>query len=108
MKQHRALSRGGEPKLYEDAGRQALARVRCWDAFIELRNSVLSIRPWNIGTPSSMHLEITSLRCIPASRASSVGVRWIAMNFPPVVDVPIQDFIDPNGRRNHFCGNWAD
>jgi hypothetical protein len=30
-----------------------------------------------------MHLEMTSLRCIPASRASSVGVRWIAMYFLP-------------------------
>src|SRR4051812_26049238 len=41
---------------------------------------VLSIRPWKIGTPSSMHLRMTSRRCIPASRPSSVGVRWIAID----------------------------
>src|SRR5256714_14749691 len=28
-----------------------------------------------------MHFTITSRRCIPASRANSVGVRWIAMEF---------------------------
>ena len=43
------------------------------------RNSVLSIRPWKIGTPNSMHFSMTSRRSIPASRASSVGVRWIAI-----------------------------
>jgi hypothetical protein len=36
---------------------------------------VLSILPWKIGTPNSMHFEITSLRSRPVSRASSVGVR---------------------------------
>src|SRR4051794_10514957 len=45
--------------------------------------SVLSIRPWKIGTPISIHREMTSLRCIPASRPSSVGVRWIAMYLHP-------------------------
>src|SRR5687767_7607559 len=45
--------------------------------------SVLSIRPWKIGTPISIHREMTSLRCIPASRPSSVGVRWIAMYLQP-------------------------
>src|SRR6188472_273312 len=40
---------------------------------------VLSILPWKIGTPSSMHFEITSLRSRPVSRASSVGVRWFAI-----------------------------
>src|SRR3954469_8655803 len=43
------------------------------------RNRLLSIRPWKIGTPISMHLEITSRRSSPASRANSVGVRWIAI-----------------------------
>src|SRR5215212_3781530 len=43
--------------------------------------SVLSIRPWKIGTPISIHREMTSLRCMPASRPSSVGVRWIAMYY---------------------------
>src|SRR5262245_28176532 len=46
-------------------------------------NSVLSIRPWKIGTPISIHREMTSLRCMPASRPSSVGVRWIAMYLSP-------------------------
>src|SRR3954452_22156249 len=45
--------------------------------------SVLSIRPWKIGTPISIHREMTSLRCMPASRPSSVGVRWIAMYLCP-------------------------
>src|SRR5690349_19874427 len=86
--QLRVYARCGKEAELIARGGYALARLRCWDSFKEARNSVLSIRPWNIGTPSSMHLEITSLRCIPASRASSVGVRWIAMNVPPVVDVP--------------------
>ncbi len=43
------------------------------------RNRVLSIRPLKIGTPSSTHLTMTSRRSRPASRASSVGVRWLAM-----------------------------
>src|SRR3954453_9000799 len=46
-------------------------------------NSVLSIRPSKIGTPICMHLLMTSRRCMPASRASSVGVRWIAIRSPP-------------------------
>ena len=33
------------------------------------------MRPWKIGTPNSMHFEMTSLRSSPVSRASSVGVR---------------------------------
>src|SRR4051812_11275873 len=41
--------------------------------------SVLSIRPSKIGTPICMHLLMTSRRCIPASRASSVGVKWIGI-----------------------------
>src|SRR5829696_4546489 len=43
------------------------------------RNRVLSMRPWKMGTPISMHFSITSRRSRPASRASSVGVRWIAI-----------------------------
>src|SRR5215217_6837588 len=43
------------------------------------RNKVLSMRPWKMGTPISMHFSITSRRSKPASRASSVGVRWIAI-----------------------------
>src|SRR5215210_7010833 len=45
-----------------------------------IRNRVLSMRPWKIGTPISMHFSITSRRSRPASRASSVGVRWIAIS----------------------------
>ena len=41
----------------------------------EARNRLLSMRPWKIGTPSSTHFVMTSLRSSPASRASSVGVR---------------------------------
>src|SRR5437764_13212416 len=37
------------------------------------------MRPLKIGTPNSMHLAITSRRSRPASRASSVGVRWMAI-----------------------------
>src|SRR5919198_3024046 len=48
-------------------------------------NRVLSIRPWKIGTPISMHFSMTSRRSIPASRASSVGVRWIAIGQKPPV-----------------------
>src|SRR3954454_5721710 len=48
-------------------------------------NRVLSMRPWKIGTPISMHFSMTSRRSMPASRASSVGVRWIAIRpMPPV------------------------
>src|SRR5581483_7354173 len=43
------------------------------------RKRVLSIRPLKIGTPSSRHLAITSLRSSPDSRASSVGVRWLGI-----------------------------
>src|SRR4029450_458191 len=46
-------------------------------------NRPLAIRPWKIGTPISIHREMTSLRCMPASRPSSVGVRWIAMYLHP-------------------------
>src|SRR3954454_22695038 len=51
------------------------------------RKSVLSIRPWKIGTPSSMHFSMTSRRSMPASRASSVGVRWIAISTSPPGEV---------------------
>src|SRR5215218_9623991 len=62
----------------------ALASSRLVFASLRLvRNNVLSIRPWKIGTPISIHREMTSLRCMPASRPSSVGVRWIAMYLHP-------------------------
>src|SRR3954464_4032875 len=61
----------------------ALASSRFWSAFSVCRKSVLSIRPWKIGTPISIHREMTSRRCMPASRPSSVGVRWIAMYLCP-------------------------
>src|SRR5215211_2426313 len=68
----------GDPRSY------ALASSRFASACLRLeRNSVLSIRPWKIGTPISIHREMTSLRCMPASRPSSVGVRWIAMYLSP-------------------------
>src|SRR3954454_6970994 len=51
------------------------------------RKRVLSILPWKIGTPSSMHFSITSRRSMPASRASSVGVRWIAISTSPPGEV---------------------
>src|SRR5687767_13222467 len=51
------------------------------------RNRVLSMRPWKMGTPSSMHFSMTSRRSMPASRASSVGVRWIAISTSPPGEV---------------------
>ena len=60
-----------------DAARMALTAA-CGDGVAAprlARKSVLSMRPWKIGTPSSMHFEITSRRSSPDSRASSVGVR---------------------------------
>src|SRR4029079_15949549 len=67
-----------------DSRSYALASSRFWLASLRLeRNSVLSIRRWKIGTPISIHREMTSLRCMPASRPSSVGVRWIAMYLLP-------------------------
>ncbi len=39
----------------------------------ELSNSVLSIRPWKIGTPISTHFPITSCRSICIWSASSDG-----------------------------------
>src|SRR4030088_2974352 len=42
-------------------------------------NRLLSMRPLKMGTPFSRHFKSTSLRAKPASRASSVGVRWLAI-----------------------------
>ena len=55
--------------------RYSLTSSRSCSASRLVRKSDLSILPWKIGTPISMHLEITSRRSSPASRASSVGVR---------------------------------
>src|ERR1700691_3704711 len=50
-----------------------------------VRNRVLSIFPLKIGTPISTHLTMTSRRSRPDSRASSLGVRWIAIGpVPPL------------------------
>src|SRR3954470_11516841 len=68
------------PALYA-----AATCVLCSSMFA--RKSVLSIRPWKIGTPSSMHFSMTSRRSMPASRASSVGVRWIAISTSPPGEV---------------------
>src|SRR5215218_10144078 len=55
----------------------------------EERNKVLSILPLKIGTPISIHFEITSRRFILTSSASSVGVKCIATRWsPPVVFRP--------------------
>src|SRR3954454_8298699 len=51
------------------------------------KKSVLSILPWKIGTPSSMHFSMTSRRSMFASRASSVGVRWFAISTSPPGEV---------------------
>src|ERR1700742_255213 len=69
---------------------QPQAVATCLDVAISdtfAMNSVLSILPWKIGTPSSMHFSMTSRRSIPASRASSVGVRWIAIDAIPPDEV---------------------
>src|SRR4051794_34615975 len=60
-------------------------------------NSVLSIRPSKIGTPICMHFVMTSRRCMPASRASSVGVRWIAMRSPPAVACCVRHVLPVGG-----------
>src|SRR3954464_8788116 len=59
-------------------------------------NKVLSIRPSKIGTPICMHFVITSRRCIPASRANSVGVKWIAIRSPPAVVCSVRHVV-PDG-----------
>src|SRR4029079_19063043 len=67
-----------------DSRSYALASSRFWFASLRLhRKSVLSIRPWKIGTPISIRCERASRRCMPASRPSSVGGRWIAMYLCP-------------------------
>src|SRR5688572_10185272 len=88
--------------------RYALAGTarRC-ASFSDSVKSVLSIRPWKIGTPSSMHFMITSRRCMPASRASSVGVRWIAIYVSSFAECRDRSFTLEAGRRNlsaAICG----
>src|SRR3954453_19333754 len=46
-------------------------------------NSVFSILPWEIGTPSSTQGRIPSCLSIPSSFESSSGVRWFAMTLLP-------------------------
>src|SRR5262249_45905081 len=67
----------------------AVARAVC--SRIEARNRVLSMRPSKIGTPSSMHLVMTDRRSRPDSRASSVGVRWTAIEYVPSSDSAFGD-----------------
>src|SRR3954447_675323 len=78
------------PRRLSGRGLRGYAAATCLCAASSLtlaRNSVLSILPWKIGTPSSMHFSMTSRRSMPASRASSVGVRWIAIRTSPPGEV---------------------
>src|SRR2546421_3518453 len=52
----------------------------------EERKRVLSMRPLKIGTPTSMHLAITSRRFMFTSSASSVGVKWLATSNSPSLE----------------------
>ena len=74
---------GGAPGARRRTLRPLLpGRRYCCGALCSLtlaRKRVLSILPWKMGTPISMHFSMTSRRSIPDSRASSVGVRWIAI-----------------------------
>jgi hypothetical protein len=49
-----------ESSAYAEAPAVALGELVAWPRLA--MNKVLSILPWKIGTPSSMHFEITSLR----------------------------------------------
>src|SRR3954469_1427398 len=78
------------PRRLSGRGLRGYAAATCLCAASSLtlaKNSVLSILPWKIGTPSSMHFSMTSRRSMPASRASSVGVRWIAISTSPPGEV---------------------
>ena len=70
------VSREGRDRVSSED--YAVTLAACGDLVASPRlatKRVLSILPWKIGTPISMHFSITSRRSRPASRASSVGVR---------------------------------